>query len=273
LQGIPACEAAPPELPVAFREWVGVIRTLIVDDESIARKVLRDELEAFNDVEIIGEADNGQEALRLIEELRPDLVFLDLRMPLLGGFEVIHLRGDILPAFIIVTAYDQHAIEAFEAGAIDYLLKPVSHNRLQRALQRARVLQGNKPQLAENAAKIAEATAPATLPPTRKVVGRRRDEYFLLDVKEILAFQAEGELVWIVTAKDRFLATQSLRKIETHLKHSAFQRVHRNAIVNVNHVRKMSAMSSQRWLLTLSNSQQFVVSKRQARILRDLLRW
>jgi two-component system, LytTR family, response regulator len=250
-----------------------MIRTLIVDDESIARKVLRDELEAFKDVEIVGEADNGQEALRLIEELRPDLVFLDLRMPLMGGFEVIRLRGDILPAFIIVTAYDQHAIEAFEAGAIDYLLKPVSQTRLQTALQRARALQGNKRQLAENAAKLADATAPATLPPTRKVVGRRGDEYFLLDVKDILAFQAEGELVWIITSTSRFLATQSLRKIETHLKDPPFQRVHRNAIVNVNHVRKMSPMSSQRWLLTLSNSQQLVVSKRQAHTLQHMLRW
>ena len=250
-----------------------MLRTLIVDDEPIARKVLRDELGAFQDVVIIGEADNGQEALRLIEELRPDLVFLDLRMPLLGGFEVIRLRGDILPAFIIVTAYDQHAIEAFEAGAIDYLLKPVSQTRLQKALERARALHGNKRQLAENAAKLAEATVPATLPPTRKVVGRSGEEYFLLDVNDILAFQAEGELVWIITAKNRFLATQSLRKIQAHLKDPPFQRVHRNAIVNVNHVRKMSAMSSQRWLLTLSNSQQLVVSKRQARTLRDILRW
>jgi two-component system LytT family response regulator len=250
-----------------------VIRTLIVDDEAVARKVLRDELEAFEDVEIIGEADNGQEALRLIEELRPDLVFLDLRMPVLGGFDVIRLRGDILPSFIIVTAYDQHAIEAFEAGAIDYLLKPVSQNRLQKAVQRARALHGNKRQLAENAAKLAEATVPATLPRARKVVGRTGEEYFLLDANEILAFQAEGELVWIITAKARFLATQSLRKIETHLRDQPFQRVHRNAIVNVNHVRKMSAISSQRWLLTLSNSQQIVVSKRQARALRDMLRW
>jgi two-component system LytT family response regulator len=250
-----------------------VIRTLIVDDEAVARKVLRDELEAFKDLEIIGEADNGQEALRLIEELRPDLVFLDLRMPLIGGFDVIRLRGDILPSFIIVTAYDQHAIEAFEAGAIDYLLKPVSQNRLQKAVQRARALHGNKRRLAENAAKLAEATVSATLPRARKVVGRSGEEYFLLDANEILAFQAEGELVWIITAKTRFLATQSLRKIETHLRDQAFQRVHRNAIVNVNHVRKMSAMSSQRWLLTLSNSQQLVVSKRQARALRDMLRW
>ncbi len=185
-----------------------MIRTLIVDDESIARKVLRDELEAFEDVEIVGEADNGQEALRLIEELRPDLVFLDLRMPLMGGFEVIRLRGDILPAFIIVTAYDQHAIEAFEAGAIDYLLKPVSQNRLQRALQRARALHGNKRQLAENAAKLADATAPATLPHSRKVVGRRGDEYFLLDVNGLDYYVQEPLSRHTITSKNRDASNQ-----------------------------------------------------------------
>ena len=99
------------------------------------------------------------------------------------------------------------------------------------------------------------------------------EEYVLLDADEILAFQAEGELVWIVTAKQRLLATQTLRVIEDHLKGQQFRRVHRNAIVNVNHVRKMSALSSQRWLVTLSNSLQLVVSKRQAHNIRSVLRW
>ena len=100
-----------------------------------------------------------------------------------------------------------------------------------------------------------------------------RGEYFLLDPDEILAFQAEGELVWIVTAKQRLLATQTLRVIEDRLKGQQFERVHRNAIVNVNHVRKMSAMSSQRWLITLSNSLQLIASKRQAHSIRSILHW
>ena len=104
-------------------------------------------------------------------------------------------------------------------------------------------------------------------------MGRAGEEYFLLDADEVLAFQAEGELVWIITAKRRLLASHSLRALETHLRHSPFHRVHRNAIVNVNHVRKMSALSSQRWLLTLSNQQQLTVSKRQAASVRKLLHW
>ena len=117
------------------------------------------------------------------------------------------------------------------------------------------------------------APVPANGVGGRKVVGRAGGEYFLLDTGEILAFQAEGELVWIVTAKHRLLATQTLRTIEDRLKDLDFHRVHRNAIVNVNHVRKMTAMSSQRWMITLSNSLQIVVSKRQAHTIRKILHW
>jgi DNA-binding LytR/AlgR family response regulator len=251
-----------------------VIKTLIVDDEAIARKVLREELEPFAGVEVIGEAENGEDALQKIYTLDPDLVFLDLQMPAMGGLEVIrNLRTASAPLIVILTAYDQHAIAAFEAGAIDYLLKPVSEPRLKKALERAIGLQGKKDALAERAGKLAAMAGPALYSTSRKIVGRIGPEYVLLDLDEILAFQAEGESVWIVTAKNRYLATQPLREIEARLKNSPFQRVHRSAIVNVNHVRKMSAMSSRRWLLTLTNSQELIVSKRQAHNVRRLLQW
>ena len=245
------------------------IRTLIVDDEPVARRVLREELDAIPEVVIVGEAENGKQALQQIAELRPDLVFLDLQMPLVGGFEVLRkLGGQHVPVIVIVTAFDQHAIEAFEAGAIDYLLKPVREAPLRRALERARKL-CQPHEVAQDGVR-AERTDSVE---TRKIVGRNGEEYVLLDVDEILAFQAEGELVWIVTAKQRLLATQTLRAIENDLRYQYFRRVHRNAIVNVNHVRKMSALSSQRWLVTLSNSLQLVASKRQAHNIRSVLRW
>ncbi|HEY7336827.1 MAG TPA: LytTR family DNA-binding domain-containing protein [Bryobacteraceae bacterium] len=250
------------------------MRTLIVDDEPIARRVLREELEAFPDVTVVGEAENGRQALRQIAELQPDLVFLDLQMPVMGGFEVVRELGSgRLPVVVIVTAFDEHAIEAFETGAIDYLLKPVSEPRLRKAVERARSLHSRPLDNANAMAAILSAAAPAAAAANRKIVGRSGADYFLLDTDEILCFQAEGELVWIVTAKQRMLATQTLRAIEDRLKGAQFQRVHRNAIVNVNHVRKMSAMSSQRWLITLSNSLQIVVSKRQARNIREILHW
>jgi DNA-binding LytR/AlgR family response regulator len=251
-----------------------VMKTLIVDDEPIARRVLREELETFPEVAVVGEAENGKQALRQIAELQPDLVFLDLHMPVMGGFEVVQkLGGGPLPIIVIVTAYDQHAIEAFEAGAIDYLLKPVSEVRLQKAIERAKALQNKPIEIANDIARIASAALPLNSATNRKIVGRASGEYFLLDVDEILAFQAEGELVWIVTSKQRLLATQTLRVIEEHLQKQQFQRVHRNAIVNINHVRKMSVLSSQRWLVTLSNSLQLIVSKRQAHNIRKILHW
>ena len=250
------------------------MRTLIVDDEPIARQVLREGLEALPGVTVVGEAANGREALQQIGEVQPDLVFLDLQMPVMGGFEVVQqLGGGHLPVVVIVTAFDEHAIEAFEAGAIDYLLKPVSEARLRKAVERARSLAGRPLDNANAVAAIASAAAPSGPAANRKIVGRSGTEDFLLDQDEILGFQAEDELVWIITAKQRLLATQSLRKIEERLKGQQFQRVHRNAIVNVNHVRKMTAMSSQRWLITLSNSLQIVVSKRQAHNIRAILHW
>jgi len=250
------------------------MKTLIVDDEPIARRVLREELELLPGIAIVGEAADGRDALRQIGKLEPDLVFLDLQMPVMGGFEVVRgLEGRSLPVVVIVTAFDQHAIQAFEAGAIDYLLKPIRQERLRKSVERARKLRSRPQAVAESIAKIATAPDDPHGSRGRRIVGKNGSEFFLLDPNDVLAFQAEGELVWIITAKQRFLAAQSLRTMESRLEKSQFQRVHRNAVVNVNHVRKMSPLTSQRWLLTLTNQQQLIVSKRQAHNIRTILQW
>lgn len=250
-----------------------VLRVLIVDDEPIARRVLREELEGFTDVAVVGEAENGREALQQIAKFLPDVVFLDLQMPVMSGFEVVRNLTPPLPVVVVVTAFDQHAIEAFEAGAIDYLLKPAGEARLRTAVNRARTLHAKPSEVAANIDRIAAAAESSKAPMSRKIVGRSKDDYVFVDADDVLAFQAERELVWIVTSKQRLLATQSLRVIEERLMGPQFQRVHRNAIVNVNHIRKMSALSSQRWLITLSNSLQLTVSKRQAHSIRSILHW
>src|SRR5947209_1060971 len=217
-----------------------MIRTLIVDDEPIARQVLRDELEICPDVRIVGEAENGEQALEQITTWEPDLVFLDLQMPGIGGFEVIRrLPSGHFPMIVIVTAFDQHAIRAFEEGAIDYLLKPVGQARLQKALERVRQLQGNSREIAETVARLSDVAQPPTKRPNRKIVGRKGSEYILLDAGEVLAFMAEHEIVWIVTAEQRYMATQSLRVIESRLQGLPFQRVHRNSIVNRSEERRV----------------------------------
>lgn len=264
------------------------MRVLIVDDEPVARQVLREELELEPDLEIAGEAAGGRQALEKIAQLEPDLVFLDLQMPEMSGFEVIARMpaAKKLPAIVIVTAYDRHAIQAFEAGAVDYLLKPVGRERLLKSLERVRRQRAASPATpanvaAANAAHSGPGTHPA--PPgggasamlaalrPGKIVGKQGSELFLLDGDEVIAFQAEGDLVWIVTGKSRYLATLTLREIEAKLAGSSFHRIHRNALVNLDHVKKMAALSSQRWMLTMKNQQEFIVSKRLARSIRDLL--
>ncbi|MGA3042022.1 MAG: LytTR family DNA-binding domain-containing protein [Bryobacteraceae bacterium] len=250
------------------------LKTLIVDDEPVARKVLREELESLGGVEVIGEADNGAAALDQIAGRRPDLVLLDLQMPEMGGFEVIGKirHGAHMPVIVIVTAYDKYALEAFEAGAIDYLLKPVGQDRLAEAIEKARRITGQE--AVERLARLQEIAAPQLAGQhPKKIVGKAGAEYFLLDAHEIFAFHAEGDIVWITTARRRYQATQTLKVLEERLRSSSFQRIHRNALVNVDHVRKMSALSSQRWLITLSNEQEFIASRRQARGIRRLVNW
>jgi two-component system, LytTR family, response regulator len=246
---------------------------LIVDDEPIARKVLREELETMEGVEVVGEAADGAAALEKIGSEQPDLVLLDLQMPAMSGLEVVRRlkHGKHLPVIVIVTAYDEHALQAFDAGAIDYLLKPVGQERLSQAVERARRVTGR--QAMERIAQLQEVADPLNLPRNRRIVGKVGEEYFLLSAAEIYAFQAEGDLVWIVTAKRKYLATQTLKELELRLNNSSFRRIHRNALVNVDHVRKMSALSSQRWLITMNNDQEFIASKRQGRTVRELLSW
>jgi len=255
---------------------VSPLRVLIVDDEPIARKVLREELDLMDTVEVIGEAENGAAALSMMSSAAPDLVFLDVQMPVMNGFELLgQMRGGHMPAFVMVTAYDQHAIRAFEAGAVDYLLKPVGHQRLAQAVERASRLCRNPLQVAETVAKLQElgSTASPSSSQPRKVVGKWGEEYFLLNVQEVLAFQAEGDVTWIVTAKQRYYAAHSLRAIEERLPNGPFRRIHRNTLININQVRKMSMITSQRWLVTLNNGDEFIVSKRQAKNVREVLSW
>jgi DNA-binding LytR/AlgR family response regulator len=232
------------------------VRILIADDEPIARRVLKEHLEAIADVEITGEASTGPEAVEQIFQSKPDLVLLDMEMPGLDGLAVVRtLRGADSPLIIFVTAYGQHALEAFEVGALDYLLKPVREDRLRKAIDKARRERPTLP-------------APAQAAVPRKIVGRRGSDLYLLDPKEILAFQAEGELVHIITASERYLAEHSLKGLELELD-PRFRRIHRSSIINTDHIRKISPLSSKRWLLKMSNGFEAIVSKRLANIIRE----
>jgi two-component system LytT family response regulator len=236
------------------------VKILIADDEPVARQILREHLESIPWLQIAGEASTGAETLARILETKPDVVLLDLQMPELDGLAVVRsLRGDRKPVIIFVTAYERHAIEAFDVGAVDYLLKPVRRERLTRALHRA-----------EQQIRKTETTAAGA---PRKIVGRRGSDMYLLDPAEIVAFQAEGELVHIVTTSHRYLADHSLKALEEKLEPTIFRRIHRRTIINTEHIRKISPLSSKRWLLKMSNGYEAVVSKRLAGSIRGKSDW
>jgi two-component system, LytTR family, response regulator len=253
------------------------LRALIVDDEQIARQILRDELELLPGVHVAGEAVNGEDALLKYSTLQPNLLFVDIEMPVMNGFDLIrNLPGQSVPAIIMVTAYDQYAMDAFQAGAIDYLLKPFKAERLKAAVERARKIALTPPAAVESLRrlnKVVDARYPGILARPRKIVGKLGEEFFLLNPGEVLAFQAEGNLVRIITLKQQFEATQNLKTIQDRLQNTSFRRIHRNALVNIEQIRKMSMISSQRWLITMSNGLEFIVSKRQAVNVRDVLNW
>jgi len=237
------------------------LRVLIADDEPVARQILREHVEAIPSLEVAGEASTGAEALARILDLRPDIVLLDLQMPELDGLAVVRsLRGERTPLIIFVTAYEKHALEAFDVGAVDYLLKPVRRDRLEKAIAKAQ-------RQLKSPAGAAGGDAP------RKIVGRRGTDLYLLDPGEIIAFQAEGELVHLITATQRYLSDHSLKVLEEKLDRPRFRRVHRRTIINTDHIRRISPLSSKRWLLKMSNGFEAVVSKRLASSIREQTHW
>lgn len=241
-----------------------MIRVLIADDEPVARQVLREMLEEMPAVEICGEAANGAEALVRANDLHPDVVLLDLQMPLLDGFHVAQqLRGGS-PLIIFVTASGERALDAFELGVADYLVKPVRRERLEAALKKASA------RLHPSESKPAAA---ATKEPVRRIAGRVKDEFHMLDVADVIAFKAEGEIVYVLAAKGRFLADLTLKALEERLPSPQFRRIHRSTIINTDHIQRISPLSSKRWLLKMTNGLEAIVSKRMASVIRDQTRW
>jgi DNA-binding LytR/AlgR family response regulator len=231
---------------------------LIADDEPIARSILAELLGEIPGVEIAGEASSGDQALRLVAERRPDVVLLDLEMPGLDGFSVAQsLRGGY-PAIIFVTAYSHRAVDAFELGAADYLLKPVSQERLEAALRRVRP---------------AAAAAPKAQASLRRIAGRRGHSIHVLELSDVISFQASSEVVHILTAEGKFLAERTIKSLAEALPNPPFRRIHRATIINTDHIRKISPLSSKRWLLQMTAGIEVVVSKRMAGTIRDPFKW
>ncbi|WP_036166065.1 LytTR family DNA-binding domain-containing protein [Massilia sp. 9096] len=211
------------------------MRAIIVDDEHLARAVLREHLEQHPDVEIVGECANGFEAVKAIAELQPDLVFLDIQMPKLDGFEVVELAG-AGPHYLFVTAFDQFALRAFEVHALDYLLKPFSGERLALALAHARARPAAPASMQARAAHAIQDVAIEARRrqlPLERILIRDGVRVQVVPVASVDVIEAEDDYVAIQAGGKRWLKSQRLAELEAQLDPQAFLRVHRSFIVNL----------------------------------------
>jgi DNA-binding LytR/AlgR family response regulator len=252
------------------------LRVVIADDERPARSFLAAMLRTFDDVEIVGEAANGMEAVQLIESKRPDLALLDLQMPEVDGLGVVRLlRKNRTPLVAFVTAYDKYALRAFEVNAVDYILKPVDKSRLRQTIDRARERLEREDQT-ENTENVRAAAslyeASGNKPFLERIPVRRRDQIVLVPVGQIVSVTAEGELLHLRTAdNENHTICHRLRDLASRLQPTRFVRLGRGTLVNIEMIRRIVPMPGGTYTVLLNNNQEFRVSRLQSRVLREQL--
>mgnify|MGYP000675207468 CR=1 FL=1 len=253
------------------------IRAILVDDEKLAIQGLEIRLEKFDDIEIVDTCNNGREAIRKIKTLKPDLVFLDIQMPGFDGFSVVQGVMEIEPPlFIFVTAYADHAVRAFEASAIDYLVKPVEEDRLADAIDRVRKrlsekrgaeeIEKLKTVLSEVApdamADMENEEEPAAASRYEKLINvKDRGQIFRVDVDTIERIDAAGDYMCIYTADNSLILRETMKDLEKRLDPRHFQRVHRSTIVNLSQVREVKPHTNGECFLVLGSGAQVKVSR------------
>ena len=236
------------------------IRAVIVDDEELARRVLREYLADGGGIEVIGECGNGFDAVKVIGETHPDLVFLDIQMPKLDGFEVLELIGREVTV-IFVTAYDSYAMKAFDAHAVDYLLKPYSRERFRTAVERARQrIQGvNKTAVPDALELAAAARAPEQY--AARLVVKDGAKVTIIPIDRLDFAQAQDDYVELHTQGKNYLKQQTISSLETSLDPKRFVRIHRSAIVNIERLAKIEPYTKDSRIAVLTDGTQLPVSK------------
>jgi two-component system, LytTR family, response regulator len=242
------------------------LRTVIVDDEPLARKRLRRLLEARDDVAIVGEAGDGKAACAIIDRERPDLVLLDIQMPGMSGFDVLRAL-QWRPHVVFVTAYDEYAVRAFDEQALDYVLKPVEPERLARALERARAASDDRFD------RILDAVA-RMRPSGDRLAARQGAKISLVDPASICFVRAEDKYSVIYTTDQEHVLDRTIEDLERTLDPGVFLRIHRSAIVNLTFVRELVAVEGGRFKVLLRDARATALhaSRRGAALLRERLR-
>jgi two-component system LytT family response regulator len=239
------------------------IRTLIVDDEPLARERIRSFLVSESDVEILGECGSGEEAVEAITKQKPDLVFLDVQMPGINGIEVLRsLDRSLMPVVIFVTAYDQHALAAFEVHALDYLLKPFKQTRFKEALQRAREHLENKNAgtLTQQLLDLLSDRKPETAHLTRLAV-KTAERIVLLKTEQIDWLEAAGNYVVLHVGKQTHILRETLGSLEAKLDPDRFLRISRSALVNVEQIKELQPLFKGEYVVVLHNGQQLTMTR------------
>jgi two-component system LytT family response regulator/two-component system response regulator LytT len=246
------------------------IRVLIVDDEELARARIKGLLGAFDDLECVGEAENGLEAVERIRDLRPDLVFLDIQMPGMDGFEVLAALEDV-PLIVFATAYDEYALKAFEVNSIDYLLKPIEKERLAQAVERARELLSGD----DLGREIERIAGLVRVRGVDRLPVQKGKKIILVDHADIVWIEASEGLVFVHTADQRFLANTTMAELETRLDPATFFRTHRSSIVNLNHVVEIVPWFGGKYKVIVDDDgrSEVVLSRARAKALRAIFPW
>jgi two-component system, LytTR family, response regulator len=232
------------------------LRAMIVDDEDLARQLLREYAREVAGIEIVAECSNGFEAVKAIGELKPDLVFLDVQMPKLDGFEVLELI-DYQPAVIFVTAYDQYAMRAFEAHAVDYLLKPFQPERFKKSIEHARA------RLGEPSHALAQLRS-ASHHPGRKlerIVVKDGSKVHIIPVEKLDFVEAQDDYISIRSEKKDYLKQQTISNIESQLDPTRFTRVHRSYLVNLERIVRIEPYTKDSLVAILKDGAQIPVSR------------
>lgn len=234
------------------------IKVLIVDDEKLARDSVKEHLKRHLNIEVIGECENGFEAVKMVHEYGPDIVFLDIQMPKLDGFDVIELLGKNLPSIIFITAFDEYALKAFEAQAMDYLLKPVKADRFDKSINKAIKQLSNK---SETKIKNLIDENKKNYKPLNRILIRDGINVTILDPSDVLYIEANDDYVKIHTGEKYWLKNGRMNDFENNLDQRIFCRIHRSFIININYMTKIEPYSKESRIVKLKNGKSLPVSK------------
>ncbi len=246
-----------------------MIKTIIIDDESPARDLIRHYLQEHNEIEVLGEFGDGFAGARAIQELKPDLVFLDIQMPKITGFEMLELIEDP-PVIIFSTAYDQYALQAFEIHAADYLLKPYSKERFSAAVKKAIERVGEQGYEKKTVAAVL-STVEENPELLQRIAVKNRHKIDVIPVVDILYIEAEDDYVMIHTATSKFLKEKTMKFMESHLDPAHFIRIHRSFIVNADYIQRLEIYEKESYAVLLKNGKSLKASTSGYKLLKERL--